>query len=195
MTPRTDPDRPGAPHDPAAGAAFVRPRRPGRSGARTAFPGSRGGRPQPPRAPLLHFLFPAAARGLSLRHAGLGGRSGAGRLLPARCPREDAHPRLPAPRGDKPLASPRRDLTSRTARLPPHLSERCAAKPRTRCMARNAATQRQTKGSAAGGRSPRSRRFPQPARTRAPPPAPTLPIPNALEFQSYFRAPAWPATP
>lgn len=170
---RGTPTNPGARHEPTTGQTrpqllFARVS-PG-GAAHTVLPGSRGGRPPPPGAPLLHFPFPPLRRvGSLLSQTRLRWRiTEAGRLLPAHCPREDAHPASSAPEAET-FTPPRGRLTSRPARCPLHLIRLSVEEPpQTHCRARNPAARRRTKSSAAGGRPPRSRHFPQPARTRAP---------------------------
>ncbi|XP_004396141.1 PREDICTED: uncharacterized protein LOC101385063 [Odobenus rosmarus divergens] len=199
------PTTPGARLDPATGQPrpqllFVRIA--SGAAAHTVLPGSRGGRPSSPRraVPSLSVSSPTA-RGLASSTAKPGT---AGELLKLGgcCRRTLPGGRLPPPSLRAPRAKtftpPRRQSTSRSADPLPDsaLSELSPDKPsRTQCKARNEAARLRTKSSAAGGRSLRSRHFPQPARalTRAPPQA--LPIPNALEFQSYFRAPCGLTTP
>lgn len=159
--------------------------------AHTVLLGSRGGRPLSPRCFAFRFLLQRVGSPPRPRPAPL--ITEAERPLPARSPRTARRPPPPpqAPRR-RPFTPPRRHRRrgQRPVALPalPRLTS--YKPPSDRCRARNPAARRRTKSSAAGGRSPH---FPQPARARTR--APALPIPNALEFQSYFRAPGRQTTP
>lgn len=176
------PDNPRRPARPcnrsAAAIAFVRPRRL-RSGRAHGTPGHPRGAPiVAPARRSFTFRFLPTARGLAsstakpgtagqlLKLGGCSERTLPGGRLPP--------PSLRAPGAEETFTPPRRQSTSRSADPLPHsaLSELSPDKPpRTHRKARNEAARLGTKSSAAGGRSLRSRHFPQPvrARTRAPP--------------------------
>lgn len=167
-------------------------------------PGSRGGRPSSPRRadPSL-FVSSPPARGLASSSAMPGT---AGELLRlGGCSRHTPpHPGKPTfpPRGQPGRRRPShlRGKTTDTAAPPPRsaLSEPSPDKPlqihyKARKVGRPAPNKEQRRGWALATEPPLPAAGPRP-HTLAPP-TPALPIPKALQFQSYLSAPRGPTTP